>query len=77
MDNTAFQEIKDVFYEAPNDAYVIRKPSGFVFDTRVRFHDKIVNIYYGCLVGIFAFIFILLIFYFVSLLRFRRPCPAR
>lgn len=47
--------------------------TGFEFDTTVRIKDKLVNIYRGGLFGIFAFTFLLLIFYFVSLLRFRRP----
>jgi hypothetical protein len=59
-----------------SDPYVIKKESGFTFDTKVRFYDKVLNVYNGCLFGIFSFVFILLIFYFVSLLRFRRPCTV-
>jgi hypothetical protein len=47
--------------------------TGFEFDTTVRLKDKIVSLYRGGLFGIFAYTFLLLIFYFVSLLRFRRP----
>lgn len=48
-------------------------PTGFEFDTTVKIHDKIYNIYRGSLFGLFSYVFILLIFYFVTLLRFRRP----
>lgn len=72
--NTPISELQNIVHEKNLDSYVIRKDSGFTFDTRVRFMDKIVNIYSGCLFGIFSFVFILLVFYFVSLLRFRRPC---
>jgi len=47
--------------------------TGFEFDTTVRLKDKLINLYKGGLFGIFAYTFLLLIFYFVSLLRFRRP----
>jgi len=47
--------------------------TGFEFDTTVRLKDKLINLYRGGLFGIFAYTFLLLIFYFVSLLRFRRP----
>jgi len=52
---------------------IIVTSTGFEFDTTVRLRDKLVNIYKGGLFGLFAFTFLLLIFYFVSLLRFRRP----
>ena len=68
---------KDQIFIEQKDPYIIKKETGFTFDTKVRLHDKIFNIYNGVLFGIFAFVFILLIFYFVSLLRFRRPCAPR
>ena len=73
--NTPLSELKHIITENLNDGYLIKKDSGFTFDTQVRLHDKLINVYNGFLFGMFSFVFILLIFYFVSLLRFRRPCP--
>ena len=53
---------------------IIKTEDGFEWGTtKVKPIDIIQNLYTGFLFGLFFFTFILLVFYFVSLLRFRRP----
>lgn len=43
------------------------------FSTKIKIKDFFESFKNGVLTGILSFIFILLIFYFISLVRFRRP----
>lgn len=49
--------------------------TGFTFDTTVHLKDILQNIYSGCIFGLFSYTFLVLLIYFISLLRFRRPKP--
>jgi len=53
--------------------FLVHLKNGKTFSTKLQWKDYFQGFYNGSLVGLIIFIFLLLIFYFISLLRFRRP----
>lgn len=53
--------------------FLVHLKNGKTFSTKLKITDYFQGFYNGVLVGSIVFLFLLLIFYFISLLRFRRP----